>query len=175
MPGFVYGRAGKGSLRKNLRGYNEAAKYGPWFVLMDLDHDEPCAPRLRRQQMPSPSPYMCFRVAVRAVESWLLADPQTLSQFLQVPLASIPKDPEKLDWPKRTMVGITATSRSRSIRDDMVPRVGSGRHVGSAYGSRMIDFVDRLWRPGVAATKSESLRRCLARMTDLVETFRASF
>ena len=43
-PGPIHGKRGKGHLRRNLPGYNQAARYGPWVVLVDLDHDAECAP-----------------------------------------------------------------------------------------------------------------------------------
>ena len=46
-PGSVYGRSGKAQLRKQISGYNNAARHAPWLVLVDLDRDEDCAPPLR--------------------------------------------------------------------------------------------------------------------------------
>jgi hypothetical protein len=53
----------------------------------------------------------------------------------------------------------------------MVPRVGSGRKIGSAYTSVLIEFAGdskQVWRPHVAAKESESLNRCLRRLTGLI-------
>ena len=71
-PGAMYGKNGKPHLRKHLKGYNEAARHTPWMVLVDLDHDADCAPPFRTEWLPSVAPYMCFRIAVREVEAWLL-------------------------------------------------------------------------------------------------------
>jgi hypothetical protein len=40
----VYGRTGKSHLQRRLSGYNQAARFSPWIVLVDLDHDAECAP-----------------------------------------------------------------------------------------------------------------------------------
>lgn len=72
--GTVYGKKGKSHLRDNVRGYNSAARHAPWLVLVDLDHNPECAPPLKTAWLPNPPPRLCFRIAVRAVESWLLAD-----------------------------------------------------------------------------------------------------
>jgi hypothetical protein len=53
------------------------------------------------------------------------------------------------------------------IREDMLPRRGSGRPIGPAYTSRMIEFVENNWRPEVAARSSDSLRRCLVRLREI--------
>jgi hypothetical protein len=107
---------------------------------------------------------MCFRVAVRAVEAWLMADRKHLARFLAVNIARIPQNIEAVDHPKLTMVEIVRHSRRREIREDMVPRAGSGCVVGPAYTARLIEFVMSPkigWRPEVAAERSESLNRCL--------------
>jgi hypothetical protein len=73
---------GKVRLDKDVPGYNAAAKGSPWFVLRDLDHDAPCPGALVTKLLPARSPLMCLRIAVRAIEAWLMADPETLSTFL---------------------------------------------------------------------------------------------
>ena len=39
----VYGRNGKTHLQQRLSGYNQAARFSPWIVLVDLDRDAECA------------------------------------------------------------------------------------------------------------------------------------
>ncbi|RMG55932.1 MAG: hypothetical protein D6723_01570, partial [Acidobacteria bacterium] len=165
IPGPVYGKNGKDHLRKSVKGYNEAARHTPWIVMVDLNHDAPCAPPLRDAWLPSIAPMMCFRVAVRAVEAWLLADRQHIARFLGVSKTRIPQNPEAVDDPKDAMVDLARHSRRRNVREDMVPRPGSGRKVGPAYTSRLIEFVEDTangWRPAVAAATSDSLKRCIA-------------
>ena len=162
--GAVYGKRGKNSLRQSVNGYNQAARFGPWMVLVDLDHEAECAPILRASWLPAPAPGMCFRVAVREIEAWLFADKERLARFLGVPVSQIPSAAERLDHPKQTMVEIARRSRRRDIREDMVPRPGSGRSIGPAYSSRLVEFVQDStggWRPDVAATFSDNLARCL--------------
>jgi hypothetical protein len=169
----IYGRNGKAHLQQRLSGYNQAARFSPWIVLVDLDRDAECAPPFRNSWLPDPSPCMCFRVAVRAVEAWLMADRENLARFLSVEIARIPQDVEAIDHPKVTMVDIARHSRRREIREDMIPRTGSGRVVGPAYTARLIEFVMGVkngWRPEVAAERSESLKRCLRCLGRLKET-----
>jgi len=165
--GAIYGKRGKNYLRDKLGGFNNAARFHPWVVLVDLDQDAECAPDLRTAWLPDPSPYMCFRVAVRMAEAWLLADRDMLSTFLSVRASRIPGVPEAEPDPKRTMVQLAAHSRRRDIREDMRPRPGSGRPISPAYSSRLIEFAREHWRPDVAATGSASLRRCIDRLRDL--------
>lgn len=162
FPRTVYGKTGKAFLHQKIQGFNNAAKVWPWLVVVDLDDDAECAPPFCTRWVPDPSPYLCFRVAVREVESWLMADAETLASFLGLSPTSIPKDPEGLDDPKGEMVNLARRSRRAWIRKDMVPRQGSGRPVGPAYASRMIEYVQNSWRPEVAGRQAESLRRAIA-------------
>jgi len=160
-PGDVYGKKGKAFLRQKIGAYNQAARRAPWIVLLDLDCDEHCAPPLRNAWLPAPAPYLCFRIAVRKVEAWLLADADKLAAFLGVSRSKIPTNPERLDDPKTAVVNLARASKRRKIHEDMVPREGSGRREGPAYSSRLIEFISSQWRPEVAALHSESLARAL--------------
>src|SRR5690242_14250319 len=125
--GDVFGKRGKDWLRNKAPAYNSAARHAPWFVLVDLDLDHQCAPLLIQSWMPKPSRYLCFRVAVREVEAWLIGDADGLSKFLAIPQGRVPRDAEQLRDPKQEMVNLAAASRRRDIRIDMTPRPGSGR------------------------------------------------
>ncbi len=163
-----YGKKDKQHPKQMLVGYNQSARRTPWVVLMDLDHDADCAPPLRAECLPAPAYYMCFRIAVWAIEAWLLADSQSIARFLSVAVSHVPSFPEMLDDPKQFMVDLAQKSRRRDIRESMVPRPGSGRKVGSLYTSQPIEFVQTRWKPNTAAQKSDSLRRCRKRIHELV-------
>ena len=167
--GGVFGRNGKNGLLKQLPNYNQAAHHSPWIVLVDLDQDASCAPPARVRWLATPAPQMCFRIAVREIESWLLADRESLASFLSVAQSRIPAQPETLDNPKETLVNLARRSRRRDIQIDMVPRPGSGRSVGPAYTSRLIEYAGHDWRPEVAINHADSLLRLHNRVTDLIE------
>jgi hypothetical protein len=160
-PGDVHGKNGKSYLRRKINGYNSSAQRALWFVLVDLDHDADCAPPLCSDWLPDKAPGLCFRVAVRAVEAWLLADAERLAKFLGVARSKIPADPQALDNPKAVMIDLARGSRRRDIREDMVPRPGSGRRVGPAYSSRLIEFASKHWRPDIAGGHADSLKRAI--------------
>jgi hypothetical protein len=105
---------------------------------------------------------MCFRIAVRSMESWLIADATRLAEFLEVPLQRIPRDPDTLDNPKTALINLARSSRSRAVREDMTPQEGTTGRVGAGYTSRIVEFASGDWRPIVAARASPSLARCLA-------------
>lgn len=168
--GPVYGRSGKAHLRQRIGGYNQAAQFCPWIVLVDLDDEADCAPPLSGAWLPAPAPMMCFRVAVREVEAWLFGDRARLARFLGVAAVRLPLTPETVLDPKRTVVDLARHSSRRDIREDMVPRSGSGRTVGPAYSARLIEFVESHWRPEVAAESCDSLRRCREHLRRLIQS-----
>jgi hypothetical protein len=159
--GPFHGRRGKGHLDKSLRGYNNAARFANWLVLRDLDHDADCAPELITELLPEPSAHMCFRVAVRQIEAWLLADRTKVADLFQLPLEVVPGDPETLEDAKAVVVHLAKRSRNRRLRDDIVPAANTSAKVGPGYSGRMIDFAVNLWRPRIAAGVSPSLASCL--------------
>lgn len=91
-----------------------------------------------------------------------MADSETLAEYLRVSAAAVPDDPEAIPNAKTAMVNLARRSRKRDVQRDMVPRDGSGRSVGPAYTSRLIEYADRHWRPRLAAERADSLRRALS-------------
>ena len=101
-----------------------------------------------------------------------MADEQTLAEHLRVARNAVPPTPEELGNAKVGMVNLARRSRRLDIRKDMVPREGSGRAVGPAYASRLIEYIRDSWRPEVAANRSDSLRRAMACLSRLVREAR---
>jgi hypothetical protein len=165
--GTIYGRKGKAHVLKLLSSYNKAAQFAPWFVIVDLDTDAPCPSQAVAQWLPEPANGMRFRIAVRSVEAWLLADRESIASFLAVSLSKIPHRIDLDPHPKQTLVNIARTSRNRSLRDDLVPRQESGAQVGPLYVARLTDFTQNHWRPAEAEKHSESLRRCIRALSTL--------
>jgi hypothetical protein len=165
--GMVYGRRGKSYLLEHMLKYNQAAHIAPWFVLIDLDMDAQCPSQAVTQWLPKPAYGMRFRVAVRSVEAWIMADRESIASFLAVSLSKIPHRIDLDHHPKQTLVNIARTSRSKSIREDIVPRQESGAKVGPLYVARLTDFTENYWRPAEGEQHSESLRRCIRALSTL--------
>jgi len=163
----VHGKRGRQYLQSRIAAYERAARLAPWIVLVDLDRDD-CAPSLIRSWAIAPTSRLCLRVAVRSVESWILADRAAMAEYLRVPAGMVPRNPDSLPDPKAALCTLAERSRSREIREDIAPRRGSGRSVGPGYSSRMIEFARSKWRPDRAARESPSLDRCVRRLSDLV-------
>jgi hypothetical protein len=52
----VFGQQGKGFLRERIAGFNHDARFRPWIVLVDLDHDAKCPSALVTDWLPQPAP-----------------------------------------------------------------------------------------------------------------------
>ena len=168
--GIVHGRKGKPFLLRSLNGYNNAARFSPWFVLVDLNGDCDCAPVCLHQWLPDPSRHMCFRIAVRAIESWVMSDRDRVARWLGISRANVPAEPDHLEDPKRELINLARRSRRRGLREDLVPREGSGRAVGPLYAMRMSQFIQddtHGWRPEQAIRISDSLARCIVGLRQL--------
>ena len=170
--GPVYGRQGKQQLRKQIRGYRNAARHAPWFILVDLDRVG-CPPLLRREWgVVDGQRGMCFRVAVQAVESWLLADREGLARFLGIARTNIPDRPDTIPDPKRALVDAARRTRRGNVRDAIVPRRGARE--GPLYTATLGQFVDDQWDPAAAAERSPSLASCRRRLAEFLDAPHAS-
>lgn len=155
--GAVHGRCGKHHLDDNLRRYTSAAKHAPWLIVRDLDQDATCAAELLRAKQPGGHPG-CVRIAVRAIEAWLLADPAS-ARWLGVASSALPSKVEDLDDPKATLIQLARRSRRTGIREDIVPTLS--RSIGPGYVDQIRTFCATTWTPAVAARRSDSLARLI--------------
>ena len=146
-----------------IPGLNRAAAGMNWLILRDLDHDAPCPAGLVGRLLGGNrlAPRMGVRIAVRATESWLLADTEAFVAEFSVPGKHVPRSPDDLSDPKQALVNACRRSRRREIRRAMTPHPRSGRRVGPEYSSRVIRFAETRWDPERAATRSPSLWRAL--------------
>lgn len=172
--GNVYGRQGKPNLEANIAGYNAAARRWPWVVLVDLDQDHECPAELRSEWLESEAEFMCLRVAVRQIETWVLADTANAATLLGVRRALLPRDPDSEENSKRTLVHLAERSNRRLIREGLVPQAEGRRQVGPLYNSILRAFVLSDWSPLAASERSESLSRSLQALDNLRSKWIAS-
>lgn len=169
----VIDSGGKSQLDLRVHGYNRAARGSPWFVLRDLDSDERCAGRVVADLIGRPARWMSFRLAIREVESWLLADQEAIAEFLGIDPRQVPTDPDAEANPKQALVDLARRSPSASLRQGMVPRPGEARSVGPLYAFNVIQFGTSTWDVGRAAQRSDSLRRARVALKKLARRWKA--
>ena len=162
----VYGKKGADYLRQKMPAFNMAAKGSGYLVLTDLDR-QGCVPELIEKWFTcSLSEYparrhanLVFRVAVREIESWVMADRERFADFLGISISLVPEQIDMVPDPKEFLLKLASKCRNRRLRDDIVPRLGDKRKIGPDYNGRLGDFVRSSWRANVAYAHSASLKR----------------
>lgn len=161
--GLVYGKEGYGYVKTRLRGFNNAAKGVRYLVLADLDQFH-CAATLWTEWVPGIPRHsnLIFRVAVREVESWLLADIANLSRFFGAKQNKAIPNPDSISDPKSELLKLASRSSQRTMREAVTFRNRHGILVqGPDYNGTLHTFVENAWDLEAATQRSESLRRAV--------------
>lgn len=165
---IVTTRNGSGYIKKNINKFNQVANQLPVIVLTDLDSYE-CAPSLKEQWLHhEASPNLLFRVAIREVEAWLLADTEGIAAYFGIARNTVATAVESLQDPKQEIFRIARRASNRYLENDICPRQGSTASIGRAYNVRMIEFVQSSWDLRRAERNCDSLNR----MARAIERFR---
>lgn len=146
---------------KEAKRYNEAAGHTLVLGLADVEQAT-CAGGLMVANLPKKSAAFHLRLAVRMLESWLIADRIAIASFLGVSQARIPRDPDQVAHPKRLLVTLARGSSKRAIREALVPD-DSGGIVGPDYVATMASYIASHWNVERARAESPSLNRACDR------------
>ena len=161
----IFNARGNARLKDGMTKFREASRVLPHIVLTDLDRC-PCPPVLlgnwNANQLP---PQLLFRIAVREVEAWLLADREGIAEFLHIDVSKVPHAPEAEDDPKRTLINLARKSRKRRLSQEIVPEVGSSAKIGPLYNIHFVNFVNTRWDIEQACSYAPSLARTLSRIS----------
>lgn len=163
-------RNGFGYLRSKMKNWCELAVQQPVVLLTDLDKHS-CPSSLMDDwfgELSRPN-QLIFRVAVREVESWLLADHEAMRQLMGQK-SKLPSEPDSIVDPKRYLLGL-AQKASREIRQDLVMGNGISASQGIGYNARLTDMVANSWNPNRAAVRSPSLHKARLRLHELAQRF----
>ncbi len=154
----VIGNQGFGFLKTKVRALNNAAHNGVVSIIIaDLDECG-CPDKLRRDWLGLDiHPNLMFRVAVKEVEAWLLADHVGLASYFAIPEGRIPQLSDAIANPKQVVVNLARRSRKSSLRKAMVPLNNSRSAVGSEYNNFMLEFIRSGWSLARARRRSRSL------------------
>ena len=117
----------------------------------------------------APSEFFALRLAVRALEAWLMADSEGVAQHFGVPVSKVPRKPDSIEHPKDDFIKLLRLSKRRNVQQGMLPRAGSGRSAGPEYTAFVNQFVRTTWSIDRAAANSDSLNRALADVGRLVQ------
>ena len=163
--GFPENKHGSSNIKKMLPAVSNMVKSGLAVVILaDLDAVT-CAPEMIRKWLPTqrsksqlPDGFI-FRIAVREVESWLIADRHALASILKIPETNLSADPDSLNDPKAHLLNIIRAKGKRKMHREMLP--GRNSRIGPEYNNVLCEFISKYWNPERAAKYSSSLCRAL--------------
>lgn len=168
-PGTTFGLKGNAYIRDKLQRFSYSARVVPLLALADfMDSGESCPPAVCSRWLPHPQPNCVFRVVVREIESWLMADSANFADFIGVSTHRLPSAPEAVDDPKGAVIALARRSRKRQIREGLVPPSGLAASTGPLYTAELARFATNRWNPIAAAANSSSLERCMTALGSLV-------
>jgi hypothetical protein len=102
---------------------------------------------------------LVFRVAVREIEAWLLADMHAFATYLKIAPANFPIYPESLQDPKQYLLNVIRKHGTKNFHKEMLPRRNAS--VGPRYNEVLIEFIQTKWSPPRAAVHAASLDRAI--------------
>ncbi len=156
-----FGKKGFPFIKANLQAFNNSSRINPYLILTDLD-DKRCAPSLKKDWFTfEKSKSLLFRVAVKEVETWLLADRMSFSKYFGVSEREIPEKVETIIDPKKFVTDLAKKSKKQKLKEAVAPREGSTVKVGPDYNGAMSLYVEKHWKPETASRFSNSLKRAI--------------
>jgi hypothetical protein len=163
-------RNGFGYLQSKMDSWCQMAEHQIMLVLTDLDQAN-CLVEFRDQWLaarPLPTS-LIFRIAVREVESWVLADHQAMRELVGKK-GVLPTQPDTLPDPKQALLGLGKTA-PKSVRDDLIRTIDGQLRQGVGYNARLTHWINTAWSPERAAERSPSLARARIRIQEAAEAF----
>jgi hypothetical protein len=167
--GLTFRKNGFGYLQASIEKFCKVAQRSPLLLITDLDKAKCPALLISKWMGTRAHPdNLVFRVAVREIEAWLLADHVGMKKLLVAGATDLPRDPDLLLDPKQVLLKLAAKA-PRAVQNDLVAETGAIASQGLGYNKRMADFVRNTWDPKRAILRSDSLCRTLNRLRQLAE------
>lgn len=162
-------KTGNGYLRSKMGSWYQMAQHQVMLVLTDLDRAN-CLVEFRDQWLINAPPQnLLLRIAVREVESWVLADHVAMRALIGAK-GVLPAAPDELADPKQSLLKL-AKSAPKPIREDLLKTIDGNLAQGLGYNARLTAWVNSEWSPQRAAERSPSLARARLRLNEVVGAF----
>lgn len=163
------GRTGNGYLKSKMNSWYQMAQQQVMVVLTDLDRAN-CLVEFRDQWLVTAPPQnLLLRIAVREVESWVLADHVAMRALIGAK-GVLPATPDELADPKQSLLTL-AKSAPKQVRADLLKTIDGNLSQGLGYNARLKAWVNSEWSPQRAAERSPSLARARLRLNEVVGAF----
>lgn len=157
---------GFGNMKASIERYKNACNVLPHVVLTDLDQHACPTALMNSWGLKRVPPRMLFRIAVRSIESWVLADRDKIADYLLVAKSKVHPSPDELPDSKQALVALARKGRQRRLALEICPELGSAARQGPLYNAHLTRFVATNWRVNEAAASSESLARTRTRLVE---------
>lgn len=152
---------GAGELRKKVKAFANISRIPDkaTLILTDLDQSPSVESLINEWKEGKKYPDTFFiHVAIREIESWVLADADAFSQWSGVPKNKVPHNPDNENDVKQTLLNLVRRYGGTSIKNDLLPAQGSTTSkVGIAYNNSLASFVCKHWNIQRAKLNSPSL------------------
>jgi hypothetical protein len=160
-------RGGNGYLKTKCQNFNQMAKRHPVLLITDLDNST-CPSALIQNWFGGSvvNENLKFRVAVKEIESWLLADHSGMTKLLGKGANSIVENPDQLHNPKEYLLQC-AKRAPRDVKNDLIRSRGALATQGLGYNARLCAFAKDEWAPENASQRSNSLARAMQRLREM--------
>ncbi len=170
--GFPTKTGGCPALKRRCPSFFHMAKGGLYTVsLADLDNER-CAGALIRKWFGIPDKHpisfpkeLTFRVAIREIESWIIADHDAWAKFIGIPAINFSVTPDELRDPKLHLLNVIRSKGRKKFHKDMLPRGTAS--IGPLYNEIMCEFIQNKWNPERAQENSPSLKRAIHAINEI--------
>ena len=159
-------RNGSGYLKSKVESWRQLAGQQVVLLLTDLDQID-CPVALRNEWLgtrPVPD-RLLLRIAVREIESWVLADHDAMRKLIG-DRGKLPPAPDELGDPKAFLLTMVRKYAPRDVKQDLLAERGAMASQGLGYNRRLVAWVKSDWSPDRAAARSPSLLRARQALRD---------
>ena len=159
-------RNGSGYLKSKVESWRQLAGQQVVLLLTDLDQID-CPVALRNEWLgtrPVPD-RLLLRIAVREIESWVLADHDAMRKLIG-DRGKLPPAPDELGDPKAFLLNMVRKYAPRDVKQDLLAERGAMASQGLGYNRRRVAWVKSDWSPDRAAARSPSLLRARQALRD---------
>ena len=160
FPGLILNKRGQAAFWSDAPRFNQAAQHLKILGLVDLEQHRCPSDVLRKKLKRERHPNFVLRIAVRMVESWLLADLRLADEF-SIPREKLPVHPDRERHGKKLLIELVRRYSPRSVQTGFLPGARQHGLTGYDYETRLARFVAQKWVPADAAKRSPSLERAL--------------
>ena len=166
IEGFPALTHGFGALKAKCSSFLNMARGGTYtFSITDLD-EIPCAGALIRdwfaiaEESPVALPKeVVFRVAIREVESWIIADHEAWADYIEIAEDNFCTTPDDLADPKLYLLNVVRKKGRKKRHKEMLP--SGTASIGPGYNNALCEFVQKHWSPNRASENSPSLKQAI--------------